>query len=115
VTGLPRPVEPRDVRAWIALWASIGGAVALTFAVGGLVLILWIGGWHDDTAILRLGFLGKIALLTLAGALVVLISLGFAINKRSLKISKDGIDASGGDDPTPGPSVKITTTTETAP
>lgn len=113
--SLPQPVEPRDVRAWIALWASIGGAMALTGGVGCLVLILWIGGWHDDTAVLRLGFIGKIALLTLAGSLVVLISLGFAINKRSIKISKDGIDASGGDDPSPAPTVKTTTTTETAP
>ena len=115
MTGLPRPVEPRDVRAWIALWASIGGAMALTVCVAGLVLILWIGGWHDDTAILRLGFLGKIALLTLAGALVVLISLGFAINRRSIKVQTPigSLDAGGGDDPSP--TVKATTTTETAP
>ena len=80
--NLPRPNEPRDVRAWIALWASIGGAMALTGFAAGLVLILWLGGWSETTAVLRLGFLGQIALLTLAGALVVLISLGLAINRR---------------------------------
>ena len=98
--NLPRPIEPRDVRAWIALWASIGGAMALTGFAFGLVLILWLGGWSETTAVLRLGFLGQIALLTLAGALVVLISLGLAINRRSIKVQTPlgSLDASGGDD-----------------
>ena len=97
---LPRPIEPRDVRAWIALWASIGGAVALTGFAAGMVVILWIGGWSETTAVLRLGFLGKIALLALVGAMVVLISLGFAINRRAIKVQTPlgSVDASGGDD-----------------
>lgn len=95
---LPVPQQPRDVRAWIALWASIGGAIALTLCTAGMVLILWIGGWAETTALVRLDVLGKIAILTLSGALVVLVSLGFAINRRSLKIGKDGIEASGGDE-----------------
>ncbi len=88
----------RDYRAYVALWASIGGAIAFTLFAGALVLVLWLGGWAETTAVLRLGYLGKALLLALGGGLLVLVSLGFAINRRTLKLSRDGFEASGGPD-----------------
>lgn len=63
-----------------------------------MVYILWKGGWPVETAVMRLEILGDALILSLSGSLVVLVSLGFAINRRSVKISRDGLEASGGED-----------------
>ncbi len=102
---------PRDLRAFIALAASVGGSIALTGLAAAIVAILWLGTWPVATAELRIGLLGKAMMLALAGSLLVLISLGLAINKRSVKLTRDGLDVSGGDD---APSPVVTTTTTTA-
>lgn len=94
----PKLWPPRDWRAFIALVASILGAVALTFFAVWLVWILWLGGWPETTAVQRLGILGRALILLLVGALAVLLSLGLAINRRSLKLGRDGFSAEGGDD-----------------
>lgn len=104
---------PRDWRALIALLGSIGGAFALTGVAGALIAILAWGDWRDSTQVLRIEFLGKSLLLALGGSLVVLISLGLAINKRSVRVSKEGFDMTGGDDSAPVPPI-VTTTTTTA-
>ncbi|KKC24444.1 hypothetical protein [Sphingomonas sp. SRS2] len=101
----------RDLRAFIALAASVGGSIALTGFAAAVVAILWLGEWPVSTAELRIGLLGKALMLSLAGSLLVLISLGLAINKRSVKLSRDGLDVSGGDEPA---QPVITTTTTTA-
>ncbi len=94
---IPVHKEPRDWRAAVALVASIAGAIAFTFFSAALVYIMWRGGWAADTAGIRIEVLGRAMLLSLTGSLVVLITLGFAINRRSIKVSKDGFEATGGD------------------
>ncbi len=94
--------EPRDWRASVALVASVLGSIALTAFSAFLVYIMWRGGWPIATAETRIDVLGKVLMLSLSGSLVVLITLGFAINRRSIKVSKEGFEASGGgDEPTP--------------
>jgi hypothetical protein len=86
-------MSPRDWRAKVALLASIGGAMALTlYAAATLYLLAYQPMWAD-----RIDPVAKQGFIALGGALVVLVSLGMAINRRSFKISKDGIEAAGGD------------------
>lgn len=98
VPNIPPHPRPRDWRAAVALVASIFGSVAFTLFSAAMVYILWKGGWAEDTAVQRLDYLGKALMLSLAGSLLVLITLGLAINRRSVKLGKDGFEASGGDD-----------------
>ena len=91
----------RDWRASIALLASIAGSAALTGFAGWIAWILWQGGWPSATAGQRIALLGQALLLALAGSLVVLISLGLAINRREIRVGRDGFELSGGDGPAP--------------
>lgn len=97
---------PRDLRAFLALFASIGGAAVLT------VLLAWIirifQGWHIPDPLANIAY----GLLAIIG--IILMSLGLAINRRSVKASGLGfsLDATGGDDP--ASSAQVTTTTTTA-
>lgn len=100
---------PRDLRAFVALVASIGGAIMLTALLAWIIRVFQL--WHlpDPMANIAYGLLAIIG--------VILMSLGLAINRRSVKASGLGfsLDATGGDDaPTP-PNVITTTTTEVAP
>jgi hypothetical protein len=94
---------PRDWRALLALCASIGGAAALHGFAAWTVWILWRGGWPMSTATARIMLLGKALLLSVIGNLVVLVSLGLAINRREIKVSRQGFEMSGGDTPDPVP------------
>jgi hypothetical protein len=103
---------PRDWRAFIALVASIAGAAVLTGFAAWVVNIIWRGGWHGFEQE-RIDALAKalFGLLLIIG--IVLVSLGLAINKRSVKGSLLGasFEAQGGDDDdTPTPTVTTTTT-----
>jgi hypothetical protein len=95
--------------------ASIIGAGSLTIFAAWLVWILWRGGWKPGTEEIRIALLGKALLISLGGALVVLISLGLAINRRSIRLDRHGFEAEGGDD-APSPATPtgpiVTTTTE---
>jgi hypothetical protein len=95
-------LAPRDRRAEIALYASIGGTMALTLGVVGIVLILWRGGWSAGTELARIDKIGLIAVLVTIIMGVTMTSLGLAINRRVVKanIGSAGFEASGGDDPT---------------
>jgi hypothetical protein len=95
-----RALAPRDLRAFIALLASIGGTMALTIAVALIVLILWRGGWTNGTENARIDKIGLIAILLTVIMGVVMVSLGLAINRRSVKGSAFGasFEATGGDD-----------------
>jgi hypothetical protein len=104
---------PRDWRAFIALFASILGSVALTFFAAWLVYILSYGSWPVSTAETRIEMLGRALTISLGGSLVVLITLGMAINRRSIKVSSDGFEAIGGDEHDPAPIPVVTTTTTT--
>lgn len=95
---MPQHREPRDWRASVALVSSILGSIALTVFAAVLVYIMWKGGWSADTATQRIEILGTTLMLALAGSLLVLITLGLAINRRSIKFGRDGFEASGGED-----------------
>jgi hypothetical protein len=105
--------EPRDWRASVALIASVFGSIAMTCFSGMLVYIMWKGGWPDATAEARVEVLSKALMLSLAGSLIVLTTLGFAINRRSIRVSKDGFEAIGGDGAEINNQPIVTTTTTT--
>lgn len=93
---------PRDLRAFIAPMASIGGTMALTLGLVGIVLILWKGGWSTGTESIRIDKIGLIGVLVTVIMGVVMVSLGLAINRRSVKGGFMGasFEATGGDDST---------------
>lgn len=95
-----KSLAPRDLRAFIALWASIGGTMALTVVIVWLIWIFWRGGWPVGTELARIDKLGLIAVLITVIMGVVMVSLGLAINRRSVKGSAFGasFEATGGDD-----------------
>lgn len=97
--------RPRDWRAMIALWASIVGAGVLTGFSAWLVTLV-VGLGEDDRtlggrALDALAY-SNYGLLLVIGA--VLLSLGLAINRRSVKASAFGaaIEAGGGEEPDAG-------------
>ncbi len=101
---------PRDWRAFLALVASVLGSASLTVFAGWIVWILWRGGWPGFTAHDRIELPGKALLLSLGGSLVVLVSLGLAINRREIKVGREGFEISGGDPEQPsGPTIATTT------
>ena len=80
----------KELLAAIALLASIGGAAVLTINRVWLIRMLEKAkAWADIADIAKLD--------TLIIGLIIL-SLGLAINRRSAKLSKDGIELSGGSD-----------------
>lgn len=90
----------RDWRAMIALWASIVGAAVLTgFSVWLVELIVAAARADRALAARALDALASsnLGLLLIIGA--ILLSLGLAINRRSVKGSAFGasFEASGGD------------------
>lgn len=101
---------PRDWRAFLALVASIAGSAVLTGFAAWLVYILWRGGWHVGTEGARLETLGKALLLTLSIMGLVLVSLGLAINRRSVKLGASGFEATGGDDEPQAVAVAVAST-----
>lgn len=97
---------PKDWRALIALLGSILGAASLT-------VLLWWGlnallpardGWTTATEAHRAGTI-RVALWIVAGTIaIVIISLGFAVNRRSFKATlgnKASIDFEGGENEQP--------------
>lgn len=89
---------PKDWRAFLALAFSVIGAAMLTALAVWQTWILWRGGWSLATEAERLDTLGLAHIVTIGGVLAVLLSLGLAINRRSIRLGKDGLDVSGGDD-----------------
>lgn len=94
-----KSLAPRDLRAFLALLASIGGTMALTVVVIWLIWIFWRGGWTTGTELARIDKLGLIAVLVTVIMGVVMVSLGLAINRRTVKGSAFGasFEAEGGD------------------
>lgn len=76
--------------------------MALTVVTVWVIWILWRGGWAADTATARIDKIGLIAILVTVIMGVVMVSLGLAINRRSVKGSAFGasFEATGGDDAT---------------
>jgi hypothetical protein len=79
--------------------ASIIGAAVLTIFAAWLVNIIWRGGWHglekERLQALAYALFGVLAIVGF-----VIVGLGMAINKRSVKGSILGatFEAEGGDD-----------------
>lgn len=98
---------PRDLRAFVALSASIGGAAVLTALLAWIIRVFQL--WHIPDPLANIAY----GLLAIIG--IVLMSLGLAINRRSVKASGLGfsLDATGGDDATPAAQVTTTTTVAT--
>jgi hypothetical protein len=80
------------VKEWlavVALGASVGGAAVLTANRVWLISILEKAkAWADIADIAKLDTL-------ILG--LILLSLGLAINRRTAKLSRDGIELSGGE------------------
>lgn len=95
-----KSLAARDLRAFIALWASILGTMALTLFAAAMVYILWLGGWGKGTETVRIDKLGLIAVLIIVIMGVTMTSLGLAINRRVIKANVPGasFEASGGDE-----------------
>lgn len=92
---------PRNMLGLIALIASIGGAMALTaFSIWIVSILADYGRTYPEVRARVVEALAgsNYGLLAIMGA--ILLSLGLAINRRSLKASAFGasFDASGGDD-----------------
>jgi hypothetical protein len=90
----------RDWRALIALIASIAGAAVLTGFSAWLVHLLVVFARHDVAVrleVVRALANSNYGLLIIIGS--ILLSLGLAINRRSLRASAFGasIEADGGD------------------
>ena len=109
-----RPLGQRDLRAVIAVWASIGGAVSLTAYVILVTFILWKGGWEASTDLQRIDWLAWLALCALAIVGLVITGLGFAINRRTFKgaIGTASFETSGGSEELTAPTTFKTTVTQ---
>jgi hypothetical protein len=86
----------------MALLASVLGAATMTGFAAWLVWIVWQGGWHGfERERLQALAYALFGVLFIVG--IVLVSLGLAINKRSVKGSILGasFEAAGGDDDPP--------------
>jgi hypothetical protein len=79
----------RDWRALVALVGSIAGAAVLTLLLAWIIYLFQLWVRADQLANIAYG------LLAIIGA--VLLTLGFAINRRSIKLTREGLEASGGD------------------
>lgn len=90
---------PLDTRKWVALLFSFGGAVVFTIGAALLVWIVWKGGWAAARQEQQLEILGIALFMVLGGSLGINLGFGFVMGRRSFKISKDGLEASGGDEP----------------
>lgn len=81
------------VKEWlslIAMAASIGGAAVLTVNRIWLIAILERAKqWAD------IGDIAKLDTLIIG---CIIVSLGFVIGRRTFKITRQGVEASGGDD-----------------
>ncbi len=84
------PLPQRELRALVALAASIAGAVVLTMLLAWIIRIFQL--WKGEEPLAHIAY----GLICIIGA--VLLSLGLAINRRSIRLSRDGFEASGGED-----------------
>lgn len=92
---------PRDWRSVLALLFSVLGAVALTALVGmGLSFLLPNEGWTEASESSRITTIRWVLWIATSFIGIVLVGLGMAINRRSLKLRSGDRSAEfeGGDD-----------------
>jgi hypothetical protein len=93
---------PKDWRALIALLGSVAGAATLTILVAWGVSVLLPGArlWTDATEAHRAETIRWVLWIAVVTIGVIIIGLGFAINRRSFKgrLSREGasLDFEGG-------------------
>lgn len=82
---------PRDWRAWTALVASIAGAAVLTGLLAWIIAMF--ERWREASPLANIAY-GLLAIIGL-----VLLALGYAINRRSFKgsIGAASFETSGGE------------------
>jgi len=102
---------PKDWRALLALLGSIGGAIALTAFVwwGCWILMPTSDQWTAGTEAHRVHTIRWVLWIAAGTISMVIIGLGFAVNRRSFKgqLGRDGASFGfeGGDDDDPTPPV----------
>lgn len=92
----------RTFGCWLAapgvrFWAMVGAAIALTAFAGGLVWVIWHGGWPLNQAGRQLDILGKALWIMLVMILIIVVALtGQKLSAKgfnsSIDISSDGED-----------------------
>ncbi|MGX7896908.1 hypothetical protein [Tsuneonella sp. HG222] len=94
---------PKDWRAMVALLFSVLGAAVLTLVAVWLCWILASGNWSGATEAGRARTIGAVAVVSIVSVGLVLIGLGFAINRRSLSArwGNRSLDWAGGDEAPP--------------
>jgi uncharacterized membrane-anchored protein len=89
VVKLPK-LTVKEWLAVVAMGASIIGAAVLTFHRIWLIRIIERAKLFEEIA-----DLAKLDTVIIGA---IILALGFAINRRTIKLSKDGLEASGGAD-----------------
>lgn len=119
-TGAALPVNPQltpqseSLRRLMTL-ALFGAGIVCTLGATAMVLIVWLGGWNDDTQAQRLEILSWALLGMLAGVLAVIVS--FAIGgpvgrlKGGIGLASFEASSSAGE---AAPMAQVTTTTTVA-
>jgi hypothetical protein len=109
---LAKALTTREIMASVALGFTVLGSAVMTMFATWIIWIVWKGGWGIDTAQQRISILSKALVISLGGSLIVLITLGFVISRRTIKVTKDGFamssDAAGDDSTTDGDSATKT-------
>ena len=111
---------PRDVRAFVALVFSVLGGMALTAVLVFLAYLIAYGSWSAATEQVRAAGLVRASHIVAVGVVVVMIALGWAINRRKIegRIGGDkgaSFNMEGGDEAAPAPVVTTTTSTTVVP
>ena len=110
---------PRDWRSLLALVFSVLGAVALTGLVGmGLGYLLPDRGWTPATEAARISTISWVLWISTAFIGIVLVGLGMAINRRSLRLrsgDKSATFEGGDDEPTADPAGEPSAPADPAP
>lgn len=96
---LPPPKTfPEGQRSLALVLASAAGVFCGAFAIG-LVLILWLGGWSDDTQAQRITVFGITMVGILSGMMAVIVGLliGGPVGRLKASAGREGasLEASG--------------------
>jgi ABC-type multidrug transport system fused ATPase/permease subunit len=91
-------ITQRQIMSYLALFFSVIGSAVFSAMAMWIVWIVWRGGWAVSTENVRLEILGKTLEMALFGSLVVVISFGFLIGMRTIKLGPSGVLMSSDED-----------------
>lgn len=113
-TGNPQLTPTSESLRRLMTLALFGAGVVCTLGAAAMVLIIWLGGWTDDTQAQRLEILGWALLGMLAGVLAVIVSfaIGGPVGRLKGGIGLASFEASAVGDG--APVAQLTTTTTVA-